>query len=56
MDTLLMNIESLERAQEFAARCNESAVWRSGEAEDTLLRSALTTAARRTRQIEGLEF
>mmetsp|Transcript_25743 Transcript_25743/g.76674 ORF Transcript_25743/g.76674 Transcript_25743/m.76674 type:complete len:1721 (-) Transcript_25743:262-5424(-) len=27
MDTLLMNIESLERAQEFAARCNESAVW-----------------------------
>jgi len=27
MDVLLNNIESLERAQEFAARCNESNVW-----------------------------
>merc|ERR1719217_242796 len=27
MDTLLTNIESLERAQEFAARINEPAVW-----------------------------
>merc|ERR550514_2358923 len=27
MDTLLMNIESLQRAEEFAARCNEPAVW-----------------------------
>lgn len=27
MDTLLMNIESLERAGEFAARCNEAVVW-----------------------------
>merc|ERR1712137_1095320 len=27
MDTLLTNIESVERAQEFAARCNDSAVW-----------------------------
>jgi len=27
MDTLLMNLESLERAQEFAARCGENAVW-----------------------------
>jgi len=27
MDILLNNIESMERAQEFAARCDESAVW-----------------------------
>eukprot|EP00929_Paragymnodinium_shiwhaense_P056354 TRINITY_DN2820_c0_g1_i2.p1 TRINITY_DN2820_c0_g1~~TRINITY_DN2820_c0_g1_i2.p1 ORF type:complete len:1724 (-),score=606.43 TRINITY_DN2820_c0_g1_i2:339-5510(-) len=27
MDTLLTNLESLERGQEFAARCNEPAVW-----------------------------
>jgi len=27
MDTLLVNIESLERAQEFAARCGEPVVW-----------------------------
>jgi len=27
MDTLLTNVESMERAQEFAARCNEPAVW-----------------------------
>jgi len=27
METLLTNIESIERAQEFAARCNDSAVW-----------------------------
>merc|ERR1711998_830024 len=27
MDTLLTNIESMERAQEFAARCNDSVVW-----------------------------
>merc|ERR1719443_1324637 len=27
MDTLLTNIESLERAQEFAARCNDPVVW-----------------------------
>jgi clathrin heavy chain len=27
MDTLLTNIESLERAQEFAARCNDPTVW-----------------------------
>jgi len=27
MDTLLTNIESMERAQEFAARCGDSAVW-----------------------------
>jgi len=27
MDTLLMNLESLERAQEFAARCGDSTVW-----------------------------
>ena len=27
MDTLLMNIESLEWAGEFAARCNDAVVW-----------------------------
>merc|ERR1740123_1202789 len=27
MDTLLLNIQSLERAQEFAARCGDAAVW-----------------------------
>jgi len=27
MDTLLTNIESMERAQEFAARCNDNVVW-----------------------------
>jgi len=27
MDTLLTNLDSLERAQEFAARCNEPVVW-----------------------------
>merc|ERR1712151_1351033 len=27
MDTLLTNIESVERAQEFAARCNDPGVW-----------------------------
>jgi len=27
MDVLLTNIESIERAQEYAARCNESPVW-----------------------------
>lgn len=27
MDTLLTNIESIERAQEFAARCNDPQVW-----------------------------
>jgi len=27
MDTLLINLDSLERAQEFAARCNEPGVW-----------------------------
>lgn len=27
MDTLLTNIESIERAQEFAARCNDGVVW-----------------------------
>jgi len=27
MDTLLTNLESLERANEFAARCNDSVVW-----------------------------
>mmetsp|Transcript_60475 Transcript_60475/g.187310 ORF Transcript_60475/g.187310 Transcript_60475/m.187310 type:complete len:1025 (-) Transcript_60475:91-3165(-) len=27
MDTLLTNVESIERAQEFAARCNDAAVW-----------------------------
>jgi len=27
MDTLLTNIESMERAQEFAARCNDGVVW-----------------------------
>jgi len=27
METLLTNIESVERAQEFAARCNDPAVW-----------------------------
>jgi clathrin heavy chain len=27
METLLTNVESIERAQEFAARCNDSVVW-----------------------------
>merc|ERR1712151_953537 len=27
MDTLLTNVESIERAQEFAARCNDGTVW-----------------------------